>query len=59
MHRDAGRPQEALRCAEQALSLAKGSGRLEIDALITAAAVRGSRDDLRHAVSSAISSAIV
>ncbi|GAA3624558.1 tetratricopeptide repeat protein [Lentzea roselyniae] len=49
VHRDAGRPQEALRCAEQALSLAKGLGRVEIDALITAAAVRGSRDDLRQA----------
>ncbi|MFI6095835.1 ATP-binding protein [Lentzea sp. NPDC051213] len=49
VHRDAGRPDEALRCAEQALSLAKGSGRVEIDALITVAAVRGRRDDLRRA----------
>ncbi|MGW6928913.1 ATP-binding protein [Lentzea sp. NPDC054927] len=49
VHRDAGRRDEALRCAEQALSLAKGSGRVEIDALITAASVRGRRDDLRRA----------
>ena len=49
VHRDAGRPDEALRCAEQALSLAKGSGRVEIDALITVASVRGRRDDLRRA----------
>lgn len=49
VHRDAGRPREALHCAEQALALAKGSGRVEIDALITVAAVRGRRDDLRRA----------
>ncbi|MET9626593.1 tetratricopeptide repeat protein [Lentzea sp. NPDC006480] len=49
VHRDAGRAADALRCAEQALSLAKGSGRVEIDALITVASVRGRRDDLRRA----------
>ncbi|MFD9706145.1 ATP-binding protein [Lentzea sp. NPDC059081] len=49
VHRDAGRPREALRCAEQALALAKGSGRVEIDALITVSAIRGRRDDLRRA----------
>lgn len=48
VHRDAGRPEEALRCAEQALALA-GSGRVEIDARITVAAVRRRRDDLRRA----------
>ncbi|MEU7477007.1 tetratricopeptide repeat protein [Lentzea sp. NPDC042327] len=47
VHRDAGRPEEALRCAEQALSLA--SGRVEIDARITVAAIRGRRDDLLRA----------
>lgn len=54
VHRDAGRPEEALRCAEQALSLAKGSGRVEVDALITASAVRGSRDGLRRAWRTAV-----
>lgn len=49
VHRDAGRPEEALQCAEEALRLAAGSGRVEIDALITVAAVRGRRDDLRRA----------
>ncbi|NKE63565.1 tetratricopeptide repeat protein [Lentzea sp. PSKA42] len=49
VHRDAGRRDDALHCAEEALSLAKGSGRVEIDALITVAAIRGRRDDLRRA----------
>jgi tetratricopeptide (TPR) repeat protein len=54
VHRDAGRRDEAQRCAEQALALAKGSGRVEIDALITLAAVRGGRDELRRAWRTAV-----